>query len=74
MSGTVKLRKLNFSFSGCQEEKAIPDQEEMRKKEFLGHLKKIFSPKILFTFIQDGSNFKALTNEQSGLCFAYVQI
>ena len=47
---------------------------EMRKKEFLGHLKKIFSPKILFTFIQDGSNFKALTNEQSGLCFAYVQI
>ena len=35
MSGAVQLHKLNFSFSGCHQEKTISQQEEMEQKEFL---------------------------------------
>ena len=35
MSGAVQLHKLNFSFSGCFQEKTISHQEKMKQKEFL---------------------------------------
>ena len=35
MSGAGQLHKLNFSFSGCHQEKTISQQEEMEQKEFL---------------------------------------
>ena len=32
MSGAVQLHKLNFSFSGCHQEKTISQQEEIKQK------------------------------------------